>query len=43
VGFAVDKAALEVFSKYFSLPCQSFHLLLYNHHHHHHHHLGLVQ
>jgi hypothetical protein len=34
VGFVVDKVALEqVFSEYFSLPCQfSFHRLLHTHH-----------
>jgi hypothetical protein len=33
VGFVVDKVALgQVFSKYFSFPCQSsFHQLLHNH------------
>jgi hypothetical protein len=39
VGFVVDKAALgQVFSEYFSFPCQSFHQFL-----HHHNHLGLAQ
>jgi hypothetical protein len=39
VGFVVDKAALgQVFSEYFSFPCQSFHQVL-----HHHNHLGLAQ
>jgi hypothetical protein len=35
VGFVVDKVALgQVFSKYFSFPCQfSFHRLLHTHHH----------
>jgi hypothetical protein len=37
VGFVVDKAALgQVFSEYFSFPCQSFHQFL-----HHDNHLGL--
>jgi hypothetical protein len=38
----MDKVALEqVFSEYFSFPCQSsLHKLLHNHHHHH---PGLVQ
>jgi hypothetical protein len=40
VGFVVDKAALEqVFSEYFSFPCQSsFHQFLQ-----HHNHAGLAQ
>jgi hypothetical protein len=40
VGFVVDNAALgQVFSEYFSFPCQSsFHQIL-----HHHNHLGQVQ
>jgi hypothetical protein len=39
VGFVVDKAALgQVFSKYFSFHCQSFHQFL-----HHHNHSGLAQ
>jgi hypothetical protein len=35
VGFVVDKVALwQVFSEYFSFPCQfSFHRLLHTHHH----------
>jgi hypothetical protein len=34
VGFVVDKVALgQVFSEYFSFPCQSsFHQLLHSHH-----------
>jgi hypothetical protein len=37
VVFVVDKVALEqVFSEYFSYPCQlSFHRMLHTHHHHH--------
>jgi hypothetical protein len=32
VGFVVDKVALgQVFSKYFDLPCQSFHQFLHHH------------
>jgi hypothetical protein len=32
VGFVVDKAALgQVFSEYFSFPCQSFHRFLHYH------------
>jgi hypothetical protein len=32
VGFVVDKAALgQVFSEYFSFPCQSFHGFLHYH------------
>jgi hypothetical protein len=39
VGFVVDKAELgQVFSKYFGLPCQSFHRFL-----HYHNHPGLTQ
>jgi hypothetical protein len=40
VGFVVDKVALgQVFSEWFSFPCQpSFHQIL-----HHHNHLGLAQ
>jgi hypothetical protein len=40
VGFVVDKVALgQVFSEYFSFPCQStLHQFL-----HHHNHLGLAQ
>jgi hypothetical protein len=35
VGFVVDKVAMgQVFSEYFSFPCQfSFHRLLHSHHH----------
>jgi hypothetical protein len=34
VGFVVDTAALgQVFSKYFSIPCQSFHRFLHRHNH----------
>jgi hypothetical protein len=42
VGFVVDKVALgQVFSEYFSFPCQSsFHQFLQIHHHYH---PGLVQ
>jgi hypothetical protein len=33
VGFVVDKLVLgQVFSRYFSFPCQSFHRLLHTHH-----------
>jgi hypothetical protein len=33
VGFVVDKAALgQVFSEYFSFPCQSFHQFLRHNH-----------
>jgi hypothetical protein len=39
VGFVVDKAAQgQVFSEYFSFPCQSFHRFL-----HYHNHSGLTQ
>jgi hypothetical protein len=34
VWFVVDKAALgQVFSEYFSFPCQSFHQFLHHHKH----------
>jgi hypothetical protein len=34
VGFVVDKGVLgQVFSEYFSFPCQSLYQLLYNHPH----------
>jgi hypothetical protein len=34
VGFVVHKVALgQVFSEYFSFPCQAFHRLLHTHHH----------
>jgi hypothetical protein len=34
VGFVVDKAALgQVFSEYFSFPCQTFHRFLHYHNH----------
>jgi hypothetical protein len=37
VGFMVDTVTLgQIFSDYFSFPCQSFHRLLNDHHHHHH-------
>jgi hypothetical protein len=39
LGFVVDKAVLgQVFSEYFSFPCQSFHQFLHDHNH-----LGLAQ